>query len=198
MSVIGSGYDGWMVKFSGDGEDPRVTRTRRDVVRESATALLEDGWAAMTHAEVAKRSGYSKATIYAHWPTPFDLARDAIEQICEDTTHPPAGGDLRTDLHAALTRLAETLADGRYDQLMAGVITRAGESDDARDLRDRLYENATRGIRGILAEHLAPDDVAPSLSLLVGAVLVRATYEGVPVTSGFLDDIIQRVLGARR
>lgn len=30
--------------------------------------------------------------------------------------------------------------------------------------------------------------------MLTGAVLVRATYEGAPVTAGFLDDIIQRVL----
>lgn len=117
--------------------------------RASAAVLREDGWAATTHAEVARRSGYSKATIYAHWPTPLDL-------ICEDTSYPPSTGEFRTDLHAALTVLAQTLTEGRYDRLMAGVIACAGQDPAARELRDLLYANATTGIRDILAEHLAP------------------------------------------
>ncbi len=183
-----------MAKLSGDPVDPRVARTRRDVIRASAASLLEDGWGATTHAEVARRAGYSKATIYAHWPTSVDLMRDAIGQICEDATHPPAGGDLREDLHAALSALAQTLSEGRYDRLMAGVIERAGQDEGARDLRDRLYETATTGVRGILTAHLRPDDVEPCLAMLVGAVLVRATYEGRPVTPAFITDIIDRAL----
>ncbi|MDA3648168.1 TetR/AcrR family transcriptional regulator [Saccharopolyspora indica] len=183
-----------MAKLSGDPGDPRVARTRRDVIRASAASLLEEGWGATTHAEVARRAGYSKATIYAHWPTPVDLMRDAIAQICEDTTHPPTSGNLREDLHVALSALALTLSEGRYDRLMAGVIERAGHDEGARDLRDRLYETATTGVRGILAAHLRPDDVGPCLAMLVGAVLVRATYEGEAVPPAFITDIIDRAL----
>ncbi|WP_016907770.1 TetR/AcrR family transcriptional regulator [Streptomyces xiaopingdaonensis] len=183
-----------MAKLSGDPVDPRVARTRRDVIRASATSLLEDGWGATTHAEVARRAGYSKATLYAHWPTPVDLMRDAIAQICEDATHPSTSGDLREDLHAALSALALTLSEGRYDRLMAGIIERAGRDEGARDLRDRLYETATTGVRTLLTAHLRPDDVEPSLAMLVGAVLVRATYEGEAVTPAFLTDVIDRAL----
>lgn len=157
--------------------------------------LLEDGWGATTHAEVARRAGYSKATIYAHWPTPVDLMRDAIAQICEDATHPQTSGDLREDLHAALSALALTLSEGRYDRLMAAVIERAAQDEGARDLRDRLYETATTGIRDILTANLRPDDVEPCLAMLVGAILVRATYEGEAVTAAFITDVIDRVLG---
>ncbi|SOD64846.1 transcriptional regulator, TetR family [Streptomyces zhaozhouensis] len=183
-----------MVKSSGDAVDPRVARTRRDVIRASATSLLEDGWGATTHAEVARRAGYSKATVYAHWPTSVDLVRDAISLICEDATHPATGGDLVEDLHAALGALAGTLSEGRYDRLMAGVIERAGHDEGARELRDRLYETATTGVRGVLAAHLAPDDVEPCLAMLVGAVLVRTTYEGGTADAAFLTDLIARAL----
>ncbi|MER0242894.1 TetR/AcrR family transcriptional regulator [Streptomyces sp. HSW2009] len=175
--------------------DPRVARTRRDVIRASATSLLEEGWGATTHAEVARRAGYSKATLYAHWPTSADLMRDAIALICEDATHPAASGDLRADLHTALGALALTLSDGRYDRLMAGVIERAADDEGARDLRDRLYASATTGIRTALTAHLAPEDVEPCLAMLVGAVLVRATYEGRAVTPEFLADIVERAVG---
>ncbi|WP_030419419.1 TetR/AcrR family transcriptional regulator [Streptomyces sp. SCSIO 75703] len=183
-----------MAKSSGGPRDPRVARTRRDVIRASAASLLEEGWEATTHAEVARRAGYSKATIYTHWPTSVDLMRDAIASICEDTTHPPANGNLHEDLHDSLSALALTLSEGRYDRLMAGVIERAGHDEGARDLRDRLYETATTGVRGVLAAHLQPDDVEPCLAMLVGAILVRATYEGETVTSAFIADIIDRAL----
>lgn len=183
-----------MAKSSGGPGDPRVVRTRRDVVRASAASLLEEGWEATTHAEVARRAGYSKATIYAHWPTSVDLMRDAITYICEDATHPPTTGILHEDLHVALSALALTLSEGRYDRLMAGVIERAATDEGARDLRDRLYETATTGVRRVLAGHLPPADVGPTLALLVGAILVRATYEGGTVTSAFITDIITRTL----
>ncbi|SEB57062.1 TetR/AcrR family transcriptional regulator [Streptomyces melanosporofaciens] len=183
-----------MAKLSVGPEDPRVARTRRDVIRASAASLLEDGWEATTHAEVARRAGYSKATIYAHWPTPVDLMRDAIAQICDDATHPPTSGNLHEDLHDSLTALALTLSEGRYDRLMASVIERAGHDEGARDLRDRLYQTATTGVRGILGAHLQPGDVEPCLAMLVGAVLVRATYEGEAVTPAFITDIIDRAL----
>ena len=187
-------YAGGMGRPSGDAVDPRVARTRRDVIRSGAATLLDDGWSAMTHAEVARRSGYSKATVYAHWPTPLDLMRDAIARICDDAEHPSTTGNLREDLFASLSRLALTLSEGRYDTLMAGVIERAGRDEGARDLRNRLYETATNGIRDILAVHLESVDVEPSLAMLVGAVLVRATYEGKAVDDDFVADIIHRVL----
>ncbi len=77
---------------------------------------------------------------------------------------------------------------------MAGVIERAAHDEGARDLRDRLYETATTGVRGVLAAHLQPDDVEPCLAMLVGAILVRATYEGETVTPAFITDIIDRAL----
>ncbi|MFJ6022261.1 TetR/AcrR family transcriptional regulator [Nocardiopsis alba] len=191
---IGKGYSQGMTKSSGEPEDPRVTRTRRDVIRASAASLLERGWTATTHAEVARRAGYSKATIYAHWPTPVDLMRDTIARICEDTTPPPMGGDLREDLHTSLSALAWTLSEGRYDRLMASVIEHAGDNENARELQERLYETATAGIRDVLTSHLRRDDVEPCLAMLVGAVLVRATYEGRSVSPGFITDIIDRAL----
>lgn len=190
-----SGYPCRMAKKSSGPLDPRVARTRRDVIRATVTTLLEEGWEATTHAEVARRAGYSKATVYAHWPTPGHLLRDAIARICEDATQPPMTGDLRSDLHVSLSAFATALSVGRYDRLMAGVIERAAQDADARELRDRLYETATTGVRTILATRLAADDVDPCLAMLVGAVLVRTSYEGKTATPSFITDIIDRVLG---
>ena len=181
-----------------DTSDPRVARTRRDVVDTTAALLADEGWDGVTHAEVARRSGYSKATIYAHWPARLDLIRDAIDQLCDAADHPPATGDLRHDLRTSLMDFAADLTDGHLDRLLAGVVERAHTSEVVRTLRTRLYQTGTDGMRSILRAHLDPGDVEPSLALLTGAVLVRVTFEGETATEAFTNDLIDRVLGAAR
>ena len=183
-----------MASAAPDAPDPRVARTQRDVVDAAAALLLEDGWDALTHAEVARRAGYSKATVYTHWPTRLDLIRASIEQICGEAQHPPITGDLRHDLHTALADFANDLSEGHLDRLLAGVIERANQGEVVTQLRRRLYETGTRSLRTILLSHLSARDVEPSLALLTGAVLVRVTFEGKPATSAFIDDVLDRVL----
>ncbi len=176
--------------------DPRVARTRRDVVDATATLLMEDGWDAVTHAEVAKRSGYAKATIYTHWPSRLDLVRAAIEQICDISDHPDTVGDLRQDLHTALSDFAHDLVDGHHGRLLAGVVERAGRSDVVSGQRQRLYDTGTGGLRSILETHLDPEHVDPALALLTGAILVRVTFEGRPATPAFITDVVERALAS--
>ncbi|MFG6401207.1 TetR/AcrR family transcriptional regulator [Microbacterium sp. P04] len=182
--------------MTGEVSDPRVARTRRDVVDATATLLLERGWDGVTHAEVARQSGYSKATIYTHWPARLDLIRSAIEQICDTDHHPRSTGDLKADLRASLLDFATDLTEGHLDRLLAGVVERANTSEVVRDLRGRLYDTGTRGMRSILESHLDAADIEPTLALLTGAVLVRVTFEGQPATESFIDDLVTRVLGS--
>ncbi|MFI9487569.1 TetR/AcrR family transcriptional regulator [Promicromonospora sp. NPDC052451] len=176
--------------------DPRVARTRRDVVGATSTLLLEEGWDAVTHAEVARRAGYSKATVYAHWPTRLDLIRASIEQICDVADHPAATGDLRADLRAALADFADDLTRGHLDRLLGGVVERAHGNEVVRGLRTRLYDTGTSGMRAVLTAHVARRDVEPTLALLTGAVLVLVTFEGRPATTAVLDDLVDRALAA--
>ncbi|WP_432497383.1 TetR/AcrR family transcriptional regulator [Kineococcus gypseus] len=187
------------------GADPRIVRTHRDVVAATAELLVAGGWEAVTHAEVARRSGYSKATVYAHWPTRFDLVRASIERICDEAEHPEATGDLHADLRAALLDFAHDLSEGHLDRLLAGVVEHADPADrgDGRgravaDLRSRLYETGTSALRAVLADHLGPEDVDAVLVLLTGGVLVHVTYAGRRATPAVVDDLVERVVGPRR
>jgi len=185
-----------MTSDAAEALDPRVARTRRDVVGATSTLLLEEGWDAVTHAAVARRAGYSRATVYSHWPTRLDLIRASIEQICDAADHPSPTGDLRADLRAALADFADDLTHGHLDRLLAGVVERANDNDVVGRLRARLYETGTSAMREVLASHVAPHDVEPALALLTGAVLVLVTFEGASMSPVVLDDVIDRVLAS--
>ncbi|TWF75104.1 TetR family transcriptional regulator [Pseudonocardia hierapolitana] len=178
------------------GTDPRVVRTRRDVV-DAATAILRDqGWSAVTHGEVAKRAGYSKATVYTHWPTRLDLVGAAVTQICDSAGHPHPTGDLRGDLVRGLVDFADDLASGHLARVLGGAIERAGDDPVVDRLREQLYVAGTRSLDAVLRDHLAPVDVEPSLLLLVGGVLARASFQAGPIGEAFVEDLVDRVLAA--
>jgi AcrR family transcriptional regulator len=66
-------------------------------------ALAELGRAGLEHLsieEVAARAGVNKTTIYRRWPTPQDLARDALQCAAGTDEEPPDTGSLRGDLRA--------------------------------------------------------------------------------------------------
>src|SRR4051812_6064740 len=79
------------------GEDARVARTRADVARSPLEVLTREGSEAVTHARVADVAGYSKTTLYTHWPARIDLIAMAIEALGE-MPHHERTGDLRIDV----------------------------------------------------------------------------------------------------
>lgn len=158
--------------------------------------FLEQGWSSVTHAEVARRSGYSKATIYVHWPTRLDLIRASIGQICGAAEHPEPTGDLRADLISALVDFADDLSRGHLARVIGGVLERAGSDPAIDELRQQLSDEGTRTVESILRSHLSTDAVAPALAMLTGAVLVRVAVQGLPAPERFVEDVVDRVLAS--
>ncbi|HYN56665.1 MAG TPA: helix-turn-helix domain-containing protein [Motilibacterales bacterium] len=87
--------------------DPRVVRTRNDVLPVAVRVLVDEGWEAVTPSRVAKEAGYSRATVYAHWPERMDLLRDAFAHYGEMPHYEPTTGDPRADLRGELRSFSE-------------------------------------------------------------------------------------------
>ena len=177
-------------------EDPRVLRTRRDVVDAAVQIFATEGWAAVTHTEVARRAGYSKATVYAHWPTRLDLMRASVGRICDETGHPEPTGELRADLVHGLVDFAEDLASGHLDRVLGALLERSGSDPEVDDLRRQLYEAGTRSLESVLRTHLPEEDVEPSLALLVGGVLARSAFQVRAADRAYVEDLVDRVLAS--
>lgn len=179
-----------------DSLDPRVRRTQRDVTDAAAQLLAEQGWSAVTHAEVAKRAGYSKATIYGHWPTRLDLIRAGFGQLCVPQDHAPPTGDLRADLVRDLSDFAGDLTDGPLTRLVGGVLERAGTDPAVDELRQQLIDEGASGVAAVLHHHLDRSDAEAALSLLIGGVLYRVALEGKRLTKPAVSDLVDRVLAS--
>jgi len=180
------------------GEDARIVRTRADVARTAFDVLIEEGSEALTHARVAERAGYSKTTLYKHWPSRSDLAAMALEAV-RDFKHPELTGDIRADLIGELTAFRQGMRDLRLDRVLSAM-AQWSTADAMSQLRDEINSEGQRPIRTILAQAFEGPQLDAAVSMLSGVVacpsLMFGTLPGDDVIEAAVDLVLRGAVGA--
>lgn len=155
-------------KSSGSTEDARVARTRADVARAAFEVLTSEGSDAMTHARVAEIAGYSKTTLYTHWPARVHLIALALDALGE-LPHHTRIGDLRADLVGELQVFREAIVTHQLDQVLAGMAQWA-TVEEMRQIRDQINTEGQRPLRTMLEEAFHGVELEAVVSMLSGVV----------------------------
>ena len=149
-------------------QDARVARTRADVSRAALQVLTTGGADALTHAHVAEIAGYSKTTLYTHWPARVDLIALALDAIGEFPHQQPTG-DLRTDLVGELRIFRQAVIDFRLDQILS-VMAQWASVEEMAQIRDRINGGGQRPIRDMLGTVFSGPGLEAAISMLSGVV----------------------------
>lgn len=188
--------------------DPRVARTRRDVLRAAREVFLAEGWERVTLARVAEHSGYARTTLYRHWPQRLDLLRDLIGEEVR-LLHATPVGDLRRDLLAEMDAFRAALTTSGLGRMMIAIAQQARDDTELADLSSAVLADGSQVLREIIAAGAdggeLPADLDPDVALaqLVGPVLFRFLFQseldvdGASVTS-VVDWFLAGATGTRR
>ena len=174
-------------------EDPRVARTRNDVLNATIAVLIDEGWEAVTQPHIARVAGYSKATVYAHWPERIDLLRDAFGRY-GDMPHFATTGDVRTDLIGELSSFRSAMVDHRLDRAMVVLAERASAVPEIIDIRDGFTLDGERPIRKILAQVFSGADLEAATLMLSGMVLHSVFMHGTPPSDNLIEAAVDMTL----
>lgn len=157
--------------------DARIVRTRNDICRATLDVLFDEGRDAVTQVHVAEVAGYSKATVYKHWPTKVDLLRDALTRLGDIEHHTPAG-NLRNDLVKELTVFRRGMENQRLDRALAVLAELIVSVPELADVRDKLVTDGEQAIRRMLAPFLSDTELEAATLMLCGAILHAALMHG--------------------
>lgn len=158
--------------------DPRITRTRKDVLTATLGVLVDDGSESVTHAHLARVAGYSKATLYKHWPTRADLLKDALQLVGDVEHHRPTGA-LRADLIAEVTVYRREMEDHRLDRALIALVGLVKTTPELIPVREKLVSDGERVLRELLQPHLDEKSVHAATLMLVGGVLQSVLLHGI-------------------
>ncbi len=132
--------------------------------------LVDEGWDAVTHPHVARLAGYSKATLYAHWPDRLALVRDAFERFGA-MPHAEPVGTLRADLLTELRSFKTAMIDHRLDRALAVLAERAPTVPELAPVLAAFVADGERPLRERLGPLLPPAQREAAVLMLCGAVV---------------------------
>lgn len=174
------------------GKDSRVARTRADIARTALDVLTREGSDALTHARVAEVAGYSKSTLYAHWPSKIDLCVTALDAL-DEMPHHERTGDLRTDLIGELMMFRQAVVSLRLDRVLSAMAQWA--TDEAmQQLRDTINTEAQRPMRTMLGEIFAGAELEAALTMLGGVVACPSLMFGTVPDEDVIETAVDFIL----
>ncbi|WP_205873937.1 TetR/AcrR family transcriptional regulator [Mycobacterium camsae] len=177
---------------SDGGEDARVARTRADVARAALKILNGEGTEAITHARVADMAGYSKTTVYTHWPARVDLIALAIESLGDMPHHTPTG-ELRADLIEELKVFRSGIVELRLDRVLASMAQWASEAQ-IRQLRNRVNSDGQHQMYAMLGEVFSGAALDAAVSMLTGVVACPSLMYGTLPDDDVIEAAVDMVL----
>lgn len=175
--------------------DPRVVRTRNNVLDAAITVLVDEGWDALTHPRVAAVAGYSKATLYSHWPTRLELVRDAFAHFGGMPHHDPTG-DLRADLVGELRSFRSAMVERRLDRAISVLMELITAVPELADVREQFVADGERVIRGILAPYADGARLEAATVMLCGAVVHTTMLQARQISDDVVDAAVDLVVGS--
>jgi AcrR family transcriptional regulator len=118
----------------------RTARVRAAMLQAAGDALVEVGFAHLDLADIARRAGVGKTTVYRRWGTVTSLIADLLSDMAEQSLPRVESGSLLSDLKANARLVQRTLADPRQGRLFKAVIAASTCDPRTAEALYRFYE----------------------------------------------------------
>ncbi len=179
---------------------PRSERAQAAILHASAELILDHGLGDVSMDTIAERAGVSKATIYRWWPTKEALALDALYAEWEPP-EPTDTGTLRGDLLDLLLPWVRLVRARPYGRVIGTFITKArSDPGFAAEYVSRVVEPRRDAARALFTRAVQRGEIPAGtrvevvLDLLYGALYHRLLHGHLPLTDGFVADVVDLAL----
>lgn len=181
-------------------DEPHPSTTGRPADREITARILEmtvrivaeEGCAALTMDEVARRARVPKSTIYRRWSSKGALLVDAYVSVASLYQKVIDTGSLRRDLESALTEDFAAMRDTRVARLAMAILAECQANRELAVLiKNKILVGRRQQRKEMLRRGLARGEIAPTANLDValdmelGAMWYRIVCGFIPFDAGY-------------
>ncbi|MCC7484699.1 MAG: TetR/AcrR family transcriptional regulator [Burkholderiales bacterium] len=180
---------------------PRSRDADRRILRATYRLVIERGYPELTMEAIALRAGVGKPTVYLRWPNKARLVLAAVLTEMDQRIAFPPSRSLRDTLRVQMRRLAKFL--GSPQGKLIAMIFGGGQAD--LELLQAFREGWVAPRRAYAREVLRRfvelgqldenADLELAIDLLYGPLFYRLLLRHAPLDGGFVDGIIDSVMG---
>ena len=149
----------------------RSARVRAALLDAAAATLVECGPAGFDLAELARRAGIGKTTVYRRWGTVGAVVEDLVADMAETSLPRADTGTLDGDLAANAELVRRTLADPKQGRLFAALIAAATADPATAAALRGFYDRRIAVWQPCVADAVARGELNPGTDT---AAVVRA------------------------
>ncbi|MFC0598351.1 TetR/AcrR family transcriptional regulator [Streptomyces palmae] len=184
---------------AGRGLDPRAERSRAAALAAASDLLIENGWAGVTHASVAARSGVGRTTLYRHWPEAAMLIQQLLAELFQ-VEPVERTGELRADLIGELRSFLRVLHNPKSERALRVIIDQAPLDPRYAEVLSACSCKGTDGLREIVDEAKArgglPKELDTDVAIdhLLGPLVFRRLISGQEFPDQYVPELVDSFL----
>lgn len=177
---------------------------RQAVLRAAADALAEKGFEGLDLADVARRAGVGRTTVYRRWRSTTRLIGDLLVAMAEESLPRTHHGSITADLRANARLVRKTLADPRQGRLFRALVAAGTCDPEAADALHGFYATRIEEWMPCVTDAVARGELpegtdARSVVQAVSAPLYYAfLLSGRPLTRELADQAADAAIAAAR
>jgi AcrR family transcriptional regulator len=170
----------------------RSERAYRAIVDAAKELLDEQGFAATSIDQIARRAGVGKQTIYRWWPNKAAVVLEAHAEQAAERAPTPDTGDIRSDLRAAAVAFSHNLGDTAIGRVCVELIGEAQADEHfAEAYREVFITTRRAAVRELLergrerGQVRVDVDLELAVDMFFGPVWYRRLVRHAPLTPEF-------------
>jgi AcrR family transcriptional regulator len=181
----------------------RSERSYRAIVDAAKELLDEQGFAATSIDQIARRAGVGKQTIYRWWPNKAAVVLEAHAEQAAERIAVPDTGSLRGDLRAIAASFSHNLSDTQIGRVCVELIGEAQADEQFAEAYRDVFVTARRAaVRALLERgrergEIRDDvDVELAMDMFFGPIWYRRLVRHAPLTREFAHALADALVDA--
>lgn len=159
----------------------------------AARILLEEGYEALGHRQVALAAGIADTTVYRRWPSKAELVLATIQHMAGVAVVVPDLGSLESDLRALADQVIAYLSQAAIAQMVSALVAALAHVDGAEEARRAFWQGRFAGAAVIVERAKARGEVPPDVEPIeVIETMAAPIYLRLLITGGPLDAQLSR------
>lgn len=177
----------------------RTARTTEAVHAATLALLAGGGYESVSVDAVAVEAGVHRTTVYRRWGSREALVADALATNSEERVPIPDEGDLRSDLVAMATSVADNLASPLGRSLAVAMVGRADDPEMS-EVSDGFWSTRFDATAEIVERAAERGELPPGtdsrriIEAVVAPVWFRAVVQRAPVDRRLLEDAVDAAI----